>query len=316
MTRLASSVAAAAAGLPPGVRFIQRDWLSANHVLLVDADQAVLVDTGFASNTTRTLALVETALAQESARGLVRIINTHLHSDHCGGNAALQARYGCRVSVPASVFEAVRDWDSTALTFESMAQPCPRFAADDAIAPGDEFEAGGLRWVGHAAPGHDPDSLIYFAPASGLLISADALWSHGFGAIFPELQDNPGFAEQRAVLDLIEALEPRLVLPGHGPMFDDVPAALARARSRLDAYVEDPNRHLRYGLKALLKFRLLYMGSESLDEMTTAMARADVLHDAAHKLGWDMRTALAWASEALVKGGQAERRGERICNRD
>jgi glyoxylase-like metal-dependent hydrolase (beta-lactamase superfamily II) len=35
-------------------------------------------------------------------RGLDRIVNTHLHSDHCGGNAALKASFGCRIAIPGA----------------------------------------------------------------------------------------------------------------------------------------------------------------------------------------------------------------------
>src|SRR5690606_84262 len=164
--------------LPPGVRFIERDWLSANHILLVDPDATTMVDTGFVKHAPTTLALVDAALAHERppARRIARIINTHLHSDHCGGNAAVRERHGSRITVPAASFEAARDWNVDALTYHETGQPCPHFPVDDALAPGEEFEAGGLRWVAHAAPGHDPDSLVLFAPDEGLLISADALW--------------------------------------------------------------------------------------------------------------------------------------------
>jgi glyoxylase-like metal-dependent hydrolase (beta-lactamase superfamily II) len=39
-----------------------------------------------------------------------------------------------------------------------------------------------------AAPGHDPHMVMLFNRERGILISADALWEHGFGAIFPEIE--------------------------------------------------------------------------------------------------------------------------------
>jgi hypothetical protein len=47
------------------------------------------------------------------------------------------------------------------------------------------------------------------------------------------------------------------VIPGHGAVFSDAAAALAYARSRLESFVADPARHLRHGVKVLLKFKLL-----------------------------------------------------------
>jgi len=54
-----------------------------------DGTPATVVDTGFCRHSEQTIALVDRALA---GTPLARIVNTHLHSDHCGGNAALQAR--------------------------------------------------------------------------------------------------------------------------------------------------------------------------------------------------------------------------------
>ena len=46
-----------------------------------------MVDTGYCIHAEQTLALVEAAL---QGAPLQRIVNTHLHSDHCGGNALLR----------------------------------------------------------------------------------------------------------------------------------------------------------------------------------------------------------------------------------
>jgi glyoxylase-like metal-dependent hydrolase (beta-lactamase superfamily II) len=55
-------------------------------------------------------------------------------------------------------------------------------------------------WEVHAAPGHDPHSIILFDPISRTLISADALWENGFGIAFPELAGEPSFGEVAATL--------------------------------------------------------------------------------------------------------------------
>ena len=69
--------------LPPGVHVFERGWLSANNVLMQDAHSATLVDSGYVTHQAQTLALVQHAL---QGRTLDQLANTHLHSDHCGGN--------------------------------------------------------------------------------------------------------------------------------------------------------------------------------------------------------------------------------------
>ncbi|HPU54637.1 MAG TPA: MBL fold metallo-hydrolase, partial [Burkholderiaceae bacterium] len=244
--------------LPASIRFIQRDWLSCNQIVCFDDDargrHATLIDTGYGKHAGQTLALVTHVLAGNGLPigALRQIINTHLHSDHCGGNALMARASGAPVHVPLAELETVRQWDESRLTFRGTGQRCERFTAAGAIAPGDWLRLGGLDWQALAAPGHDPHSLILHCAQAQLLIAADALWENGFGIIFPELSGDSGFREQHDVLELIASLPVRTVLPGHGRVFGDVPAALERARQRLAALRADPRRNARNSIKALL----------------------------------------------------------------
>ncbi|MBK6006190.1 MBL fold metallo-hydrolase [Ramlibacter ginsenosidimutans] len=241
--------------LPAGVVVLERGWLSSNNVLLLGPERADMVDSGYGSHSDQTLALVEHACA---GRTLATLVNTHLHSDHCGGNAALQARYRDLLTlIPPGLAEAVRAWDEVALTYRPTGQSCPRFGFQGLVQPGSSIELGDKRWEVHAAPGHDPHSILLLEPESRTLISADALWENGFGVVFPELEGAAAFDEVAATLDLIEQLTPSVVIPGHGRVFTDARSALATARRRLDAYRSDPSRHARHAAKVLIKFRLL-----------------------------------------------------------
>ena len=99
--------------------------------------------------------------------------------------------------------------------------------------------------------------MLLFDAAHGVLISADALWEHGYGVVFPELDGEPGFDDVGAVLDLIDTLPVQWVIPGHGAPFGDVKGALARARARLAGQRADPARHARHAARVLLKYHLM-----------------------------------------------------------
>ena len=85
---------------------LERGWLSSNNIVMTGPEDTVLVDSGYLAHAPQTLALVEQALFDQNlgARALEQLVNTHCHSDHMGGNAALQRRYGCHTSVPTGVF--------------------------------------------------------------------------------------------------------------------------------------------------------------------------------------------------------------------
>lgn len=241
--------------LPLGVTFFERGWLSSNNVLIQDDEQAILIDSGYWTHAEQTHALITSVLGNTP---LTTLINTHLHSDHCGGNAYLQLQYPkLRTLVPPGHAEFVDQWDPTRLTYTPTGQHCPEFKRTSSLLDGESFAIAGKTWRVHAAPGHDPHSIILLNEEDGLLISADALWENGFGVVFPEIEGQEAFDEVAKTLDIIEKLKPVIVLPGHGPAFTDVDGAIVRARSRLKQFQKFPEKHASYAAKVLLKFKLL-----------------------------------------------------------
>ena len=299
-----------------GVTFIERGWLSSNNVLLhgVPGEGATLVDTGHCRHAPQTLALVRQALGAEP---LARIVNTHLHSDHCGGNALLGRAFGVPVLIPPGLWDAALAWDEDALSYRPTRQRCERFVPDARIVPGEALAVGGRRWEVLAAPGHDPDSVMLFDARDGVLISADALWANGFGVVFPELEGVSAFDDVAAVLDRIERLPVQWVLPGHGAPFQDVGPALARARSRLASFRADPARHARHAAKVLLKFHLLEEGQQGLAELRAWFASAPLVQGMGLRMGAPPQGLDAWCDALLaelVAAGAAAVRDGVVCN--
>ena len=250
---------------PAGLHVFERGWLSSNNILIVGPDQTVLIDSGYCTHSSQTVALVRSVLGD---RPLDLLLNTHLHSDHCGGNAELQKSYpGLRTDIPPGNAEEVASWNEEALTYAATGQQCPRFSYQGLLTPGAVVSLGGSEWHVHGAGGHDPHSVLLFNPQFGVLVSADALWEHGFGVVFPELEGVSAFEEVGTTLDLIEALQPRLIIPGHGRPFADLQRSLKTARERLNYFIKQPAKHQQYAAKVLLKFKLLELQTCSMGEL-------------------------------------------------
>lgn len=300
--------------LPPTMQVFERGWLSSNNVLFLGRDETALVDSGYATHAAQTIALVSHAL---NGRPLDRLISTHLHSDHCGGNAALQAAYRCRTTIPVAEAEKVRAWDEDALSYRATGQQCPRFAFDDVLRAGDILMLGDLPWQALSAPGHDPHSLILYCPEARILISADALWENGFGIIFPELEGELGFDDTRATLELIAKLDVRLVIPGHGAPFTGVEQALERAFSRVDYLAADPARNAQNAVKVMLKFLLLERQRIPLPDVPGLLSRIRLFQEANRRHLHKPDAELAqWVVDQLLRAGVAAIETGVLVNRD
>jgi glyoxylase-like metal-dependent hydrolase (beta-lactamase superfamily II) len=303
-----------ASDLPDGLHVFERGWLSANNILFTDQEKTLMVDSGYCTHAAQTLLLVEGVLGDRPLDGLV---NTHLHSDHCGGNAALQARYpALQTLIPPGHAQQVAQWDALALTYVPTGQLCPQFKFDQTLQPGTEMRYGGDEWQIHAAPGHDPHSIILFNPENKLLISADALWEDGFGVVFPELEGVDAFAQVALTLDLIERLSPKTVIPGHGGIFTYKPAVLAKARQRLDFFIDNPVKHARHAVKVLLKFKLLEVQQQKVDQFTRWATTTPYIEQIKKKFFEDIPMSL-WINQLcteLIAAGVARRDGAYIQN--
>ena len=296
--------------LPAGIEVFQRGWLSANNIFHFGPDDVSLVDSGYCAHQNLTLDLVRNALSKHKLPNLSKLVNTHLHSDHCGGNAVLSKAFDCEVYIPAAEELAVKDWNSTLLSYDNLGQDCPRFSYKGLLIPGEEILLGRYLWKILAAPGHDPHSIMLYQADHRILVSADALWEEGFGVIFPELWGETGFEEVAQTLDLIETLSVDLVIPGHGAPFVDVAKSLATARSRLDYLASDPDRNARHGAKVLLKYRLLEWRSRNIAQVNDWIANTPALISAAKLLNMNMDEFIQWLPKALVKSGAAKLEGD------
>ena len=258
--------------LPPSLRVIERGWLNSNQVVMLAPRDNVLVDSGYCTHREETLALLASRVGLDR-QPLERLINTHCHSDHMGGNAAIASAYGCAITIPAGEAKHVDPWTPQSAWMEEFDQRADPFRFDDTIAAGGAFEGGGFEWQAHAAPGHDMDALMFFEPSNRILISGDALWENGMGIIWPEPGANPRIAAARETLATIERLDPALVIPGHGEPFGDAAAAIARVRQKLDAFERDPAKCARHVSKVLFAFALLEREGMPLDQVPAYLGR-------------------------------------------
>jgi glyoxylase-like metal-dependent hydrolase (beta-lactamase superfamily II) len=289
--------------LPSCVSVLVRGWLNCNQIVMRAPGDNVLVDSGYCGHRERTLELLAGREGLDR-QPLERLINTHCHSDHMGGNAAIANMYGCRITIPAGEVEHVRPWTPQSVWMADFDQRADPFHFDDTIAAGESFQGGGFEWEAHAAPGHDMDALMFWEPVHRILISGDALWENGMGFVWPDEGPNRYIDAARETLAAIERLDPALVIPGHGVPFANVAASIAAVRARLDAFHKDPAKNARHVVKVMFVFALLDKQQMNAAEVPAYLGRVPcyrVLSD--RFLGMSAQALADWILPDLERSG-------------
>jgi glyoxylase-like metal-dependent hydrolase (beta-lactamase superfamily II) len=289
--------------LPTSIRVIERGWLNCNQVVMLAPGDNVLVDSGYCTHREETLELLASRGGLDR-RPLERLVNTHCHSDHMGGNAAVASAYGCRITIPAGEAKNVAPWTAQSAWMQEYDQRADPFRFDDTIAAGDAFEGGGFEWEAYAAPGHDMDALIYFEPVNRILISGDALWEGGMGMVWPHEGANPFIDAARSALATIEELDPAVVIPGHGEPFTDAAGAIRRVRAKLDSFAADPAKNARHVVKVLFVFALLDREAMPVGDVAAYVGRVPCYMNLSTRfLGLGAQALAEWLVADLERAG-------------
>ncbi len=267
--------------LPEDLRVLVRGWMHGNVVVLRGAVPA-LIDTGYHTGVddVRAAFLDHTGAAPSEAPGLIAL--THTHSDHGGGVASLQE--DCPVTVLAHVDtqRMVNSWDTDAMWLDSTGQQMPRYRVDDALHHGDSVRLGDRTWSVIETPGHATGGVSYLDAIDGILVTGDALWRDGFGILNPWRDGEHVFADAERALQNLSETNARVIIPGHGPPFGGLDAAIERARSRL-AHLEQNRDRLQVlvvrSCAGFLQLARPDLSRTAIRQITESMARSLALPD-------------------------------------
>ncbi|MAH17024.1 MAG: hypothetical protein CL960_00795 [Euryarchaeota archaeon] len=195
------------------LRILQRavGALQMNATLAVADGEAILFDPGDEWSRIR-------AMLDEAGVPVRRLVATHGHLDHVGVAAQAVAELG----LPLECHPLCADWlanlEGQARMF-GMPAPEP-VEPGGFLDEGDTVAVGDTRFEVLHCPGHSPDSLCFFAPASDevppMLVGGDVLFRDSVGRT--DFIGGDSAQLMASIRDKLMALpDETLVFPGHGP---------------------------------------------------------------------------------------------------
>ena len=264
--------------LAPGVRWLRMPLPCAlDHInLWLLRDRAedgregwAIVDCGVANDTTR--AAWEQVFAHHlDGLPVLRVFVTHMHPDHIGNAQWLTQRWGCRVWISATDFNAARlasqsttgfGGDDAAAFFaehglvdpEAIAKVRGRGGYYASMVPqvprqyrrlmdGLVVRIGEHEWRCHAGYGHAPEHISLHCAALGVLISGDMILpriSTNISVIDVEPEADPLPLFLASIARLRELPEDTLVLPSHGRPFRGLHERVRQLIAHHDRHFDD-----------------------------------------------------------------------------
>jgi glyoxylase-like metal-dependent hydrolase (beta-lactamase superfamily II) len=155
---------------------------------------------------------------------------THAHTDHVGGSKELTETLGIPMWVPENDADQVREGRITAAS--AFLKPFTKINSVEVardLKAGDELAAG---FIAIDTPGHSPGEMSFWRESDRTLIAGDVFVNMNILTTRPGLHNPPGLftadkernhQSQRE----LAALEPDVVVFGHGPPLYDAAAKLA-----------------------------------------------------------------------------------------
>jgi len=205
--------------LAPGVWRLKE---SPRPLINVYLAEDVLIDAGRRWDKRRIFAELE-------GREISMLALTHVHPDHQGCAKAVCEARGVPLACHADDVDAMEGRRPVAATanpgakFFARMWEGPPHKVDRVLQEGDEVA--GFRVV--HAPGHAPGEVIFFRDSDRVAICGDVVRNMSYLTGLPGIRQPPDEMtydppENRRSIQKLAALEPSLILPGHGPAITDM----------------------------------------------------------------------------------------------
>jgi glyoxylase-like metal-dependent hydrolase (beta-lactamase superfamily II) len=196
------------------------------YLIIGPGGSAVLVDAGVGAP--QHLDAISRRLVERNAR-LDRVLVTHAHADHASGAPALAAAHA------GASFEKY-PWPQADQMYQVAWRP---------LADGDRIDLGPQSLIALHTPGHSPDHLVFWHEDSRTALTGDLVVSGS--SVMIHWSGGGNLGQYMASLERMLALEPRVLLPAHGPPVTGAPSPAAL----LQGYLEHRRMRERQVIEAL-----------------------------------------------------------------
>lgn len=182
---------------------------------------------------------------------LAYVVNTHYHGDHSYGNVVFAGEAPIIAHERTPGLMAAREWrmkafyESRGLPVRSFPVVLPTLTFSDRLTLRLGEEVIELRHLGKT---ETDDAIVVYLPRQGVLFAGDTVRGEGFPMLgMPNMAEGLTMdGEWPQVLEQIERMQPKVVVPGHGPVLRDL-QFVARQRALMQDLIAAMRPYLERG---------------------------------------------------------------------
>ena len=213
----------------PGVRCLRLQW---SNVYVLGAENFIVIDAGIARDKVSLAHILSREFPRQKC---AQIWLTHAHPDHAGCAAFLARRFQTTIAAHQNerpflergqLYGADNRLQKLIFAVGALMWPVRPSHIHHALQDGEILESSAGAWRVIHTPGHTSGHVAFFRASDRVLIAGDAVltilpWTRRVGLTLPLRIFTRDIKESRASLRKLAALEPRVLLCGHGePMLD------------------------------------------------------------------------------------------------
>ena len=207
-----------------------RGWNS-NSAFVITRDGVLVFDTG---SSTRVGEALRQTISEVTSLPVRWIINSHAHGDHWLGNAAFKDTVDAVYSSDAVAITITAEGQNWIDMFNRMTDGATGdseiLVPSKTIGGRTELNLGGKRIIVFpSGNSHSPGDLVLWLPGEQVLITGDVVYSDRMPSTF-----QADVKEWISMLNELERMQPKVVVPGHGDITDV--AGIVRLRELLLAF--------------------------------------------------------------------------------
>jgi len=171
---------------------------------------------------------------------------------------------------------------------------------------------GDSHWQVVATPGHTPGHLSLWQPEERLLVVGDALSDYDVGWINIALDGKEAASTAVDSLQRLVDLDPRVILPAHGPIPEDTSVAFTNAMRRAKRLADDTQGALWYAARRIFAYSLMINNGVDSGRIDDFLLRQPWFHDIAKQLAADKWRLTVELVDEMVNSGAIVRHDQRF----